>query len=235
MQYDLTPNHPLSVQVHHVGTERQPVIVVDDFLRFPQAMVDFAANGSPFGPLTTQYPGVGAAVPAAYPQVLAKNLAALVGSTFGVKPESGQIVTSFFGIVTTPPENLNPSQRVPHVDCFNHGQIAFLQYFCDESQGGTAFYRHAATGYESMTEENQQVCVQTEDDIRAHGPPPARYLSSDDRLYEQTAAFEAKFNRMLIYRSAILHSGIILPGTRLDPDPRIGRLTTNTFVAFAPA
>jgi hypothetical protein len=69
-------------------------------------------------------------------------------------------------------------------------------------------------------------------DIAANGSFPAGYVGSEHRLYEQTARFEAKFNRVLVYRSQVLHSGLIGAQTILDPNPRVGRLTTNTFVQF---
>jgi hypothetical protein len=52
--------------------------------------------------------------------------------------------------------------------------------------------------------------------------------------YTETAHFAARFNRLLVYRSCSLHSGIIPSDTRLSADPRVGRLTVNLFLDFAP-
>jgi hypothetical protein len=60
-------------------------------------------------------------------------------------------------------------------------------------------------------------------------------MSGHNRYFEQIASFEAKFNRLVIYRGSIFHSMVVMPGTRLDPNPRIGRLTTNTFLLFETA
>ena len=40
------------------------------------------------------------------------------------------------------------------------------------------------------------------------------------------------FNRLVVYRSHMLHSGRIPPGAELSDDPRRGRLTANIFVTY---
>jgi hypothetical protein len=57
-------------------------------------------------------------------------------------------------------------------------------------------------------------------------------MSGDDDLYQEVARVEAKFNRMLIYRSRVLHSANVNIAKGLSSDPRIGRLTANTFLTY---
>lgn len=56
----------------------------------------------------------------------------------------------FLSLTTTLPEQLVPLQRFPHVDGGDDGKIAILHYLCGVKQGGTAFYRHKSTGFETI-------------------------------------------------------------------------------------
>ena len=69
-------------------------------------------------------------------------------------------------------------------------------------------------------------------ELASQGPPPARYMSGDDNLFEEIARVDAKFNRMIVYRSRVLHSGSVNPQSGLSRDPRAGRLTANVFLAY---
>ena len=135
-------------------------------------------------------------------------------------------------LVTLRPEQLNLAQRLPHVDTVDPLQIAFLHYLCEPRFGGTAFYRHRATGFETLTPERLATHKRALDTELAEAAPGAGYITGDTALYEQTAAFEAAFDRMLIYRSRVFHSGQINPDAGLSPDPRVGRLTANIFLTY---
>jgi hypothetical protein len=233
MPYDMTVNEQFSAQTQLIGRERQPVVIVDNYLRDPESMIRYAADEAQFRPAPSAYPGITAATPQPYTEALAQGLAPLLGAHFGVKVRTARVLTSFFGMVTFAPQQLAEYQRLPHIDDTHPGQIAVLHYFCDASQGGTAFYRHRATGYESLNARRApHMEALIEKDIASNGPIPPQYINSENRLFEQIARFEASFNRLLVYRSWMLHSGQIGSLTKLDPDPRIGRLTTNTFVRF---
>jgi len=233
MPYDVAPNERFLVQAKRIGREGHPVLVVDDFLRDPQSMVRYAIDEAKFGPASASYPGIRAATPLPYQDALAFGLGRLVCDFFHVRMESAIVHDSFFAIVTTPPEQLRLEQRLPHIDDVCPGMIAFLHYLCEGYQGGTAFYRHRATGYESLDEEKaKHMGALIEQDLARSGPLAGQYINSDNPIFEQTASFEARFNRLLVFRSRTFHSGQIGPDTKLDADPRIGRLTTNTFVRF---
>ncbi len=225
MPNDYSANPKFSVETKFIGRERQPLLIVDDYLARPEDLVNFAATEARFKTSPTMYPGVVAQVPDEYVDALVAALVPLISTTFGVKGESVYLADSFFAIVTLPPEQLHFRQRLPHVDEQDASQIAVLHYLCDSSQGGTGFYRHRATGFESLNkEQSQQFEALNVKDLAAHGPIPAKYINATDRLFEQTAAFDAKFNRLLIYRGHILHSGMIDANTKLSPDPRVGGL-----------
>ena len=233
MALDFTLNDKRRITTHLVGNERQPVIVIDDALRTPGSVLEYVQHAVRFAPPSNHYPGLrGEPMPKPYAAHLIRGLGPLIGETFGLDP-GGKIGANFyFGLATVRPEDLVPLQRLPHFDTTNPNQIALLHYFCDETQGGTAFFRHRATGFEAISEARKDpYFAQLRGEI-ASEPRPARYMAGDDRFFEEVAAFEARFNRLLVYRSALLHSGRIGPKANFSPDPRMGRLTANLFLAF---
>lgn len=233
MPYDFRANERPSVQTVIVGREQQPVIVVDDVMCKPQSLVDYAAAEVKFRPLkqdVNYYPGVRAPVPQPYLATLFNAIKPLMRDTFGFAVDGHVKATCSFSMVTVPPEQLNLFQRLPHFDTVDPGQIAVLHYLCDPSHGGTAFYRHRDTGFESITQDRlTQYLERLKQDIDADGPPAAQYVRGDDTRFEQIHGFEARFDRLLIYRSQMLHSGSVSPSCNLSVDPRSGRLTANAF------
>jgi hypothetical protein len=208
-------------------------VVIDDMLRDPQSAVRFAAERLQFAPAQTHYPGVMAVSPNEYVMSLYKAISPVMQQTFGVNVDGPVKARSFFGIVTIPPDKLNVGQRHPHIDTPNPLQLAVLHYLCNSTHGGTAFYRHRATGFESLDgAQYMQMAQMLAANAQSKGELPAQYVTGDNDLYEQTANLDARFNRLLIYRSRVLHAGNISPTANLSPDPRVGRLTANTFLEF---
>ena len=106
-----------------------------------------------------------------------------------------------------------------------------LLYLCGDEHGGTAFYRHRATGLQQITAENRErygEAVYAEVDRR---PAALRYFDDSDEHFELLGVMPARFNRLVVYRGSLLHSAIVNP-RRLRADPRTGRLTGNTFYDF---
>jgi hypothetical protein len=232
MGYDFSVNEQLTLETQHVGRERQPVVIIDGYLRDPESMVRYAASETGFQSSPALYPGITAPGPDAYAESMVGRVVPMIGDIFRVKVDTAYLAHCYFGIVTFPAEQLHYRQRLPHVDDYDPGQIAFLHYLCDGSQGGTALYRHRTTGYESLDKKQFQHMQSLISQEIARNPLPAEYPSAKNRLFEQTAYVEAKFNRLVAYRSQLLHSMMIGPNTKLHPDPHIGRLTANTFLRF---
>jgi hypothetical protein len=216
-----------------VGREEHPVVVLEDVLRTPRSLVDFAATQARFTRSSSDanyYPGVRAPAPQAYVARLYEAVRPYMTTVFGF-PTSGPIKADIYlSIATSPPERLNVCQRGAHFDTVDAQQLAVLHYLCDPSYGGTAFYRHRDTGYESMTEERLPVYLGAlQRDLDSNGPPPAAYLTASDRRFEQIASVEAVFNRVVIYQGQTLHAGSVNATAGLSVDPRRGRLTANAF------
>lgn len=226
-------NPQATIRVEQQGHEDEPVIVVDDALAAPDAWRGLAAKlrYSRIGP---HYPGVRAPIPQEEAAEMRAEMAGLIGSVFDLDPVPG-VLECFFSIVTTPPEQLAPIQRLPHFDGLERERIAVLIYLSGADQGGTAFYRQRATGFETVDANRyDQFEAALNAGVAEHGLPPPAYIAGDTPLFEQVAAYEARPNRALIYRSCLLHCAHIAPGTVLPADPRAGRLSINSFL-FGPA
>lgn len=229
--FSLTPSRALSLE--RIGAEREPVLLVEGAMTRPDDLVEYAASEVAFEPVwgpSGGYPGVRAPAPLDYVEALVRALDPTIRRAFGLERAKLARAECSFSLVTLPPERLAPLQRIPHVDTTDPLQFALLHYLCDSRHGGTAFYRHRATGFETLTPERQAAY----EALRASEiqDVAAAYIDGDSRHYERTAAFDAAFDRILVYRSRIFHSGRIAADQALSADPRRGRLTANIFINY---
>ena len=217
-----------------VGAERQPVVVVDNFLGSPQLLIDYAAAHCAFDAVSDAfYPGARAPAPAIYCYALRAFLGSIIAEAFGLQASRITGELSHYSLVSTPPQELQTVQRMPHFDNTNPNQLALLHYLCAPEHGGTSFYRHRRTRFEYIDEARvSRYRDAVTADLAELGVPPAKYICGDDPLFERIASFGAAFNRVLIYRSITLHSADIGPSFKFDTNPRGGRLTANTFFYF---
>jgi hypothetical protein len=228
------------VEVLRIGTERNLVLVVDGLLEGAPALVDFAADTAVLAPVRSAanfYPGVRAPAPGAYVQALVRALRPHLAEVFGAPVDGRAGVTSALSMATLPAVQANLAQRLPHIDTTEPSQLAILHYLCGPEHGGTAFYRHRATGFESVGPDRGQAYfadlrgqIEAVADAEASG---GGYIAGATGLFEQVAAVTPVFNRIIVYASNLLHAGV-LPDRPLSHDPRIGRLTANTFFRFEP-
>ena len=216
-----------------IGHEQEPVLQVEAMVARPGELVD-AAAASAFAPASGQaggYPGLRAPAPVDYVDTVVQALTGPIAEVFGLGPVRPLRVDCAFSLVTLGADQLVPAQRAPHVDTTDGWQFAILHYLCAPDFGGTAFYRHRATGFETLTAERTAAYR----DARAHEGFAPGYVGDGEPWFERTAELAADFNRLVVYRSRLLHSGRILSPQRLSADPRRGRLTANIFATFAPA
>ena len=233
--YDFSLNARLSVSLERIGEEREPVLIVEQLLRAPEQLIDYAAREVEFAPVYGPdggYPGIRAPAPLNYVEALVRALNPIVEKAFDLEDVKLAKADCSFSLVTLPPGRLAPLQRIPHVDTVDPLQFAMLHYLCPPGFGGTAFYRHRATGFETLTPERRPVYEAARARELAMMGQGANYIGGDTDHYARTATFEAGFNRLIVYRSRLLHSGQIENPAALDPDPRRGRLTANIFVNY---
>lgn len=216
------------VSVERIGVERRPVVVIDGFAPRPGLLRDDAELLS-FRAIGEHYPGIRAVIaPALFRRQLA-DLKPIADETFDL--DGFDLIDAFYSLVTTPPQQLAPIQRLPHFDGVERGWLALLHYLSPEPCGGTAFYRHRATGFETVDAARLTPYRSALDaDLRRCGVPDADYIGGDTELFEQIAAFEPVYNRAILYHSNSLHCAIIPPDASLSADPLRGRLTANLFL-----
>jgi hypothetical protein len=220
---------PETVVIGKIGHEGEPIVIIDGFSSDPQALVEHAA-GLSYTKLGPHYPGMRAPANAAYLAARMDLLQQVLMDAFGLR-NGAHLVECNYSLVTTPPAQLTPIQRLPHFDSTDPGRIAVLHYLCTPEHGGTGFYRHRASGFETVSASRMEDYARMiEDEVGRRGVPAAEYLRGDTAQFEQTYRVEAAFNRLVIYRGWTLHSGHIPQGHSLSPDPRTGRLTVNTFL-----
>ena len=157
--------------------------------------------------------------------------ATIFGQAFGLTG-AARVIDLCFAIVTTPRERLTLEQRIPHIDGAEPGRVAMVHFLSEADHGGTAFFRHRSTGFETIGPDRTAAYYATLDrEVRRDGPPPADYIRGSTAQFECLCEVVAKPNRAVFYRSALLHSGVIPPDLPLSPDPRVGRLTITGFFA----
>jgi hypothetical protein len=231
--YDFAFNPSFSAALHRVGLEQQPVLVLDGLLRDATTLIDYAEREVRFDPASGEhggYPGLRAPAPLNYVNMLVRTVSPAIEKAFDLVDVKLSRAQCNLCLVTLPPDRLAPLQRIPHIDTVDPLQFALLHYLCDPSHGGTAFYRHRGTGFETVTPERAPAYeAARRGELAGTG---TGYITGDTEHYEQTACFDARFDRLLIYRSRHLHSGQIRSPATLNDDPRTGRLTANVFLNY---
>lgn len=227
-------NPDLEIHTIHIGNEQEPVIIVDNLLQRPEALVEYAKLGCQFQKDTKDfYPGIRKSLSPIYAENIYSQLMEAIHTCFSEKPTIDiKLLSSVLSLATTVPEALRPIQSVPHVDSFLSNNIASVHYLCDPQFGGTSFYRHRSTGFETLDSQRiQQYAPKIKNEVIQLNQKPYNYINGDTELFERIASVDAKFNRAIFYRSNILHSANIPSTIYLGNHPENGRLTANTLIA----
>jgi hypothetical protein len=188
-----------------------------------------------FSTKSPYYPGVRAEAPKAYRDFILQHFSEEFSRFFELPSQNFSFSMCHYSLTTTPGSQLKLLQRIPHVDSLEKDGLATVHYLFRQPLGGTAFYRHKKTGFESIDEERKGIyfrSLESEND----GPnlPQSGYINGDTSLYEQIMKAEGVFNRMLVYRRNALHSGCIDENFIPDPNPLTGRLSINSFIDVIP-
>lgn len=219
------------IRVDHVGTERTPVVVVEHFSPHPERLIAEAATLD-FTAMGEFYPGVRAPVTPVYFEGLNAVLAPVMREVFGARERIG-FTRALYSLAVTPPGALTLAQRIPHIDTVEDGRIAILHYLSRATHGGTAFYRHRSTGFETIdTARHRRYLDALRADFEALGEPEPGYIQGDTAIFEQIAGYDAVFNRALIYPSNLLHCAVLPDPAALAHDVHAGRLTVASFLTI---
>jgi hypothetical protein len=220
----------IRVHLRHVGKERQPLLVVDDVLADPDAMIAAAREAEFYTPPHTHYPGLNAPLPEAYYRTVVTALRGPIAAAFGLSSAAVLKYFGFFALATTGVAEAEPIQKIPHHDGPDPGRLAMVHYLCRGDHGGTGFFRHKATGFESVDQARHDPYVAiAKAQLAAAGVGGAAFAGADMADYELIDQAECVFNRLVIYRNHVLHSALLSP-RGAAADPGLGRLTANGFI-----
>ncbi|MEJ0058540.1 MAG: DUF6445 family protein [Terricaulis sp.] len=155
-----------------IGHEHQPVAIVENFSPHPERLIDEASRLR-FEVMGEFYPGVRANATPAYFEGQGPLLARVLSEFFDQK---GRFESqALYSLATTPSDQLTLAQRIPHIDGLKPGMIAILHYLSREPFGGTAFYRHRSTGFETIDARRHPLYLERlHAGFAAHGEPPPR-------------------------------------------------------------
>jgi hypothetical protein len=218
-----------TVSVRPMGRESEPLVVIDGFSGMVGELLE-AAYSAQYQYAGASYPGIRSWADPNYldrrRDLMLQVMQRVFGFTRGVRLDA-----STFSLVTLGESELSPSQRIPHYDHAGGEVIAIMHYLLGPESGGTAFYRHRRTGFETVTPDREgDYHSALAQDEREHGMPPGQYCYGNTDWFELVDEVEAQPDRLVLYRGRQLHSGVIPDPSVLSPDPRKGRLTINMFL-----
>lgn len=224
-------NEAATPRVVRIGSENEPLCIIDEFLDDPLKFRNQAIQGVPPRPDDTLYPGLRAPAPEPYQALLDTVLRQLASEVFDIDVPPSPSLVSYCSLVATPPGQLKPAQQIPHFDQPNRRDLAVMHYFCEPHLGGTSFYRHRSSGYEYVDAERMPGYFETlENEVREIGlPQPPAYICGDTALFERIHEVDARWNRLVVYRTSSLHSGSIAKDYPFDLNPMTGRFTIASF------
>lgn len=226
----LNPNARVSLRT--IGAERNPLLIIDDVLENADELVDAAAHADWAPPNGTFYPGLNANLPVSYLRTLLPVLKPSFERGFGLRQDQPLVAYGFYALATWGLERFGPLQRIPHFDQPNPMSLAMVHYLCEDQPGGTAFFRHRLSSYESVNTGRRDSYMQAvAHEIDRDGAQLTGFAGPETPNYEMIDHVELRFNRLVIYRSNVLHCALF-DGANLSDDPRTGRLTANSF--FSP-
>lgn len=219
-------NQAVSVdRIQHEDPEIS-VYVVDDFLENPESLLDYASSKAYFGKVgddRTAYPGIRDRLPRPYERVMEK----IIELVYGV---SNPIIhRSMMSLTTLQPAQLSTAQKIPHVDTFDDDQYAAVHYLCGAPHGGTAIYRYLPRNLVRLRNEDRPVVEEMLQGVRDHPQEHAGYLVGDTSLFKQEVLVAAKFNRLILYPSNLLHCAQLSAPESLVSDVGRGRLSVASF------
>lgn len=202
------------------GREQLPVIVVDDYAREPERLIEEARSAG-LQPLGANFPGVRAPVAEGLKMAFRQSLETLIQATFGIDRPLDRL-EAYHSLITTPQADRPLLSRLPHFDGLGANRIAMVHHLGRSGIGGTAFWRHRSTGFETIDEQR----------LPAYNAAVNRELMAGAEplsIYEQVALWPARFNRLLIYRGDCLHGADTPADVLLTADPATGRFSINVF------
>ncbi len=234
-------NPRADIQVQQINDEHH-CVVVDDFFRDPQAIVEFAsAHAEDFELQEIGYPGLLYLVQDEAMAAVKRFIRAEMTRQFSFL-KGGIKTYTFLSMATRQPAELSNLQRLCHTDPRertdrrNYAGLVYL--FEDERLGGTGFYRwkeqkliEEATALEMEDTPRALEFLQSHFDMYKESPC---YMCGSNEVAELLHEVPARFNRLVFYSGDVPHSANIPAPELLSTDFSQGRLTLNCFASVRP-
>ncbi len=221
-------NPEAEVRFQRVGNEEHPVVIIDNLLKNPDDLVEIAVNSQWEQPQNTYYPGPNAPLPSEFKTIIA-GLFREFTKAFNFNPNKKVLIKSFFGLTTLPLEEFDAWQKIPHYDRAEPDHLAMVLYLNHDQTGGTGFFRHLPTNFESISPNRVTEYLEYVTNWIDGGAQLNDYAGENTPDYQMFFKVPFKYNRVAIYPSYVLHCALY-DGTNNSADPRKGRLTANTFI-----
>ena len=220
--------------VRTIGNENTPVLTFDLPLSLAQHLIKVASTYSPdWVAAPNTYPGIWSRTPSDYNNALLNFLAEYVNQHFFNVVASPRSIYSCYAMPTIPKDNWAEMQKVPHFDSTDSRQLATVLYLCDESFGGTGFYRHKTSGIEKVTPDNcAELSQKLKSELTSMNKDNKNYSGDGDGTFETLMECSAKVGRLVVYPSSLLHTGLVNPEKNTERNPRAGRLTITSFIQY---
>ncbi len=229
-------NPAMKVKTLSVGREKTAVVVIDDVLVKSTSVREFASQTAVFEPdNVTAYPGIRAPLPKWFTDQILDLVCPIFRQQYGI-PEALEPtpVMAYFSLLTTPEDELELLQRMPHFDSVKETYFSLVLYLNEGDFGGTGFFRHRPTGFERILDHRYDGFVLAGKSFtRIYGQPALKYINTSDQHFELIESIKYKPNRLVAYPGNLLHSGLVDPDIDIGADPGSGRLTANLFIDFS--
>lgn len=212
----------------------QACLVIDDALLEPQRLVEFAAaQRAAFrgGDFNAYYPGILLPTPGEITAALNEFFIAHIRPLFHARRVLQ--MHSRLALTTMPAAALRPCQWICHSDNVDlkpeHSMQACVLYlFEDSGLGGTGFYEPLRP-WTQLRELYRDAGTLADAAFAARYGIEPGYQCTSNAYFRRVGGVDAKWNRLIFYDGAVLHSADIVAPEKLSADPRRGRLTLNGF------
>ena len=207
------------------------VVVIDDMLLDPDALVAWAREQAFGPPRGFPYPGVVSGTPQWLSDRFADHFALHARTRLQARRTLAH--DARLSMVTTPPAQLDPRQWQCHRDRVSMDSATLfvasvLYLFRDPALGGTSFYvpRQSPSATDRIQYDSQTLSA-AQFSAR-YGLQPG-YMDGSNAYFDCVARVPAAWNRMILYDAGFFHSGDIGRPDLLTTNPASARLTLNCF------
>ncbi|OUS68493.1 hypothetical protein B5G52_19395 [Pseudoalteromonas sp. A601] len=230
-QLELNPNYKVtSIKINDINED---ILIVDDFIKDLEPIMHFAkqyAYLQPVGSDGTLYPGKRDDMPEPYFKVFIKLINNLLEKKhLNTDDKNVYLHKAKLSLVTLEPKDLNTLQKMPHVDSTDDKTFAAVHYLVGGEFGGTAIYRYIPFNLIKITKDKEHLAHQMITQVKNNPIQHQSYLSDNTSLFEKVVNVSAKLNRVVLYKSNLLHSANLKDKINYIDDINLGRLSISSF------